>query len=127
MRHAHVLLSHSLAIILGLSNAQAQDAATEIPTALQEYVAAKDGAFAWKIRATDQRNGCLVYEIDLTSQVWQGITWKHAMSAFVPDDVRHTDTVLLFITGGRNGGRPRDEDLAMGTKLAALAQMPVAF
>jgi PhoPQ-activated pathogenicity-related protein len=99
----------------------------DLPTALQDYVAAKDDAFAWKIRGTDRRGGCLVYDIDLTSQKWQGITWKHAMSAFVPDDIRHTDTVLLFITGGSNGGRPRAEDVAMGAKLATLAQMPVAF
>lgn len=104
-----------------------QPAVDELPTQLQDYVSAQDDAFAWRIRATNERDGCLVYDIDLTSQVWQGITWKHAMSAFVPDEVRHTDTVLLFITGGSNGGRPRDEDLATGAKLATLAQMPVAF
>jgi PhoPQ-activated pathogenicity-related protein len=104
-----------------------EPAVAELPTALQDYVAAKDDAFAWKIRGTDERDGCLMYDIDLTSQVWQGITWNHAMSAFVPDDVRHTDTVLLFITGGSTGGRPGDDDRATGAKLAKLAQMPVAF
>ena len=64
MRHAHVLLSHSLAIFLGLSNAQAQEAATEIPTALQEYVAAKDDAFAWKIRGSDERDVIAVPPLD---------------------------------------------------------------
>ena len=112
-----------------LDRATAKEPATsdDVPTALQEYVAAEDDAFAWKIRGTDHREGCLIYDIDLTSQEWQGLKWNHVVSAFVPDDVRHTDTVLLFIMGGRNGNRPRVEDLAMGAKLATLAQMPVAF
>ena len=81
-----------------------------VPTALQEYVAAEDEAFAWKILKNDQNDGFLTYDIDLTSQVWQGITWKHALTVVVPPDVRHTDTVLLFIMGGKTGGRPGDED-----------------
>jgi PhoPQ-activated pathogenicity-related protein len=127
-RSVRFLFVLSIAAAACVHCAEAKEPAVgELPTELNDYVSAKDDAFAWKIRATNQRNGCLVYDIDLTSQVWQGITWKHAMSAFVPDDVRHTDTVLLFITGGSTGGRPRDEDLAMGAKLATLAQMPVAF
>jgi PhoPQ-activated pathogenicity-related protein len=35
--------------------------------------------------------------------------------------------VLLFITGGSNGNRPGEDDLAMGYKLAALTRMPVAI
>ena len=105
---------------------RAEDPAA-IPTALQEYVTAEDDSFAWKIRATNHRDACLIYDVDLTSQTWQGITWKHAVSAFVPDEIRHTDTVLLFITGGKNGGRPDDDDLKMGCDLAKLAQAPVVF
>jgi PhoPQ-activated pathogenicity-related protein len=127
MRIAYVLPSLLLLITLDLSTAVAQDAATDIPTALQEYIAAKDDAFAWNIRGKDEKHGCVVYDIDLTSQEWQGITWKHAVSAFVPDGVRHTDIVLLFIMGGSNGNRPGEDDLAMGAKLASLAQMPVAM
>jgi hypothetical protein len=40
-----------------------EPAAGDLPTALQDYVAAKDDSFAWKIRGTDERNGCLVYDI----------------------------------------------------------------
>ncbi len=75
-----VLCSSVVAAHLNVGLAQ-EPAAAELPTALQDYVTAKDDAFAWKIRSSNERNGCLVYDIDLTSQVWQGITWKHAMSA----------------------------------------------
>ena len=128
MRYVAILVLVSMIVAVGPANAKAKEPpASDMPTALQEYVAAVDHAFAWKIRGTDRRDGCLIYDIDLTSQEWQGITWKHAMSAFVPEDVRHEDTVLLYITGGRNGGRPDEDDLAMGCKLAIHAQMPVAF
>lgn len=108
--------------------AEAKEVAAEkTPTALQDYVTAKDDAFAWTIIKNDRADGFLTYDVDLTSQVWQGITWKHALAVFVPPDVRHTDTVLLFVMGGSTGRRPGDDDRAMGRKLAEMAQMPVAL
>lgn len=99
----------------------------EIPTALQDYVAAKDDAFAWKLLKNDESDGYIIYDIDLTSQVWQGITWKHALTVFVPPEIEHRDTVLLFIMGGSTGNRPGEDDRMMGRKLASWARMPVAF
>lgn len=122
------ILCTLVVVLSSIPCALAEDpVATDIPTALQEYVAAKDDAFAWTIRGKQEQHGCMIYDIDLTSQEWQGITWKHAMSAFVPEDPHHTDIVLLFIMGGSNGNRPGDGDLAMGAKLASMAQMPVAM
>ncbi|MEX2307494.1 MAG: PhoPQ-activated protein PqaA family protein [Pirellulales bacterium] len=128
MRHVAILVFLTTIVAVCLANAEAKEPpAGDIPTALQDYVAAKDDACAWKILTSDNSDGFLVYDIDLTSQVWQGITWKHALTAFVPPNIRHKDTVLLFIMGGSNGNRADDEDLAMGRKLAMTAQMPVAF
>ncbi len=100
---------------------------TTVPTALAEYVNAEDDSYAWKIRDHHSQEGCWVLDIELTSQTWQGITWRHTMNAFVPEDARHNDTVLLFITGGAIGNRPDEGDLAMGIKLAKLAQTPCVF
>lgn len=128
MRIATLLFSLLLVVAVALPSAQAKEAdAGAIPTALQEYVAKKDDAYAWKILGNKYVDGCQVFDIDLTSQVWQGITWKHALTAFVPEDIQHTDTVLLFISGGSNGNRPGNDDLGMGVKLATAAQMPVVF
>jgi PhoPQ-activated pathogenicity-related protein len=101
--------------------------AANVPTELKKYVNAKDDAFAWTIVKEDHADGFLTYDIDLTSQVWQGITWKHALTVFVPTDIEHKDTVLLFIMGGSIGNRPKDEERDTGRKLAAAAQMPVAL
>ncbi len=127
MRSLAIPFVCSLIVAAGLTNASAKEPSAEaVPTALQDYVEAKDDAFAWKIAGTEQVDGCTIINIELTSQLWQGITWKHALTAFVPEDIRHEDTVLLFITGGSIGGKPGQDELAMGRQLAAAAQMPVA-
>jgi PhoPQ-activated pathogenicity-related protein len=118
------------AMVLGscLGSAKAKEATTAIPTALQDYVAAKDDAFAWKLLKNDNSDGFLTYDVELTSQKWQGITWKHSLQVYIPmDQLRHRDTVLLFINGGDIGSKPGDKEREMGCKLAAAAQMPVAF
>jgi PhoPQ-activated pathogenicity-related protein len=105
----------------------AKEATTAVPTALQEYVHAPDDSFSWKIRSREHHDGCEVLDILLTSQTWQGITWKHTLSAFVPDNAGDNQTVLLFITGGAIGDRPGEGDLATGIQLATLSQTPCAF
>jgi PhoPQ-activated pathogenicity-related protein len=128
MRKAAKSLVPLLLVAIGLIRAHAKEpSAGEIPTALQDYVAAKDDAYAWKIIGNERRDGALEYDVDLTSQVWQGITWRHALTVFVPANIRHKDTVLLFIYGGSIGSRPGNDDRMMGRKLSAAAQMPVAF
>ncbi len=121
-----IMFFTALAIISPRSEAK-ESATASSPTALVDYVNAEDDSFAWKIRSKKHHDGCDVLDLDLTSQTWQGITWKHAMSAFVPENMRHSDTVLLFITGGAIGNRPDRGDLGMGIKLAKLTQMPCVF
>ncbi len=123
----HLIAFLALASYLPVAEAK-KPAAAGVPTALQDYVAAKDDSFAWKLLKNDSTDDFLTYDIDLTSQVWQRITWKHALTVFVPtNNIRHRDTVLLFIMGGSTGGKLGDDDRAMGRRLANAAQMPVAF
>ena len=100
-----------------------------IPTALQDYVVRR------RCRRTSTRSkarttieGCTVHKLALTSQTWQDIPWRHALYIYVPEDPQHTDTVLLFITGGKIGGTPgRRGCPRRGAQLAQLAELPVAF
>ena len=129
MRLIATLLLGAMISLLCYSRASAKPATADgVPTALQDYVAAKDESFAWKLLKNDSADDFLTYDIDLTSQVWQGITWKHALTVFIPvNNIEHKDTVLLFITGGSTGGKLGNDDRAMGRKLATDAQMPVAI
>ncbi len=76
-------------------------------TALDDYVAAPDNSFAWRVAGRRERAGCQELFIDLTSQSWRTegevdrTVWKHRLTIIVPNDCK-TDTALLFITGGSN-------------------------
>jgi PhoPQ-activated pathogenicity-related protein len=125
------VLSQALGLLIFISAANpsvAREAATEkIPTALSDYVTAPDDSYGYENQGSEVVDGCTVHKLLLTSQTWQGIPWRHALYAYVPQDVRHKDTVLLFITGGKIGGQPNDEEKSMAAGLARLAGVPVAF
>lgn len=95
-----------------------------LPTAagLLEYVAKPDAAFAWSKSGEQNVDGCRVVDLAMTSQVWQGITWKHTIRIFIPEQVRYR-AVLLYITGGE----PGKEEMDFGTALANLSGAAVAI
>ena len=85
---------------------------------LDEYLKKPEPAFAWTLESTRKVGGTTLHRIDLTSQTWQGMTWTHQVSIIEPAEVAYPDAALLFITGGSNGGPPRDGDAATGLALA---------
>ena len=99
---------------------------------LDDYVKAPDSAFSWKQTSNHTTPAGSIHSIDLTSQVWQGITWKHELTIYEPAELTYKDTVLLFIVGGSTGGKPDDKDhklaFAMtkttGARVAVLHQVP---
>ncbi len=104
-------------------------AADAIPTALQDYVTAEDDSYAWKLQGTVELPEGLgkLHQLELTSQTWQGITWKHLLAVFEPETLEHQDRCLLFITGGKHGSELRDRDLKTGAQLARLSRCRTAF
>ncbi len=100
-------------------------------TALKAYLDNGDTTYSWAERGTREMNGVVVYDLLLTSQTWRGITWRHALTLLVPDELKE-DGALLFITGGKNReGMPvkrsgDDALLAMLAPLAAYNAAPVA-
>lgn len=135
MRLVAILIVSSLALAVAVVDALGKDAKTPsvvsdeaaIPTALQDYVDAADESYGYEVVGSERLDGCTVHKLLLTSQTWHDIPWKHALYIYVPENVQHKHTVLLFITGGRNGGTPGGEDLETGAKIAEAAAMPVAF
>jgi PhoPQ-activated pathogenicity-related protein len=102
-------------------------AGEETPTTIQDYVGRDDPEFAWKIRDKKETAQGRMWEVDLTSQKWQGIVWRHTLLVFEPAKVRFPQHAILFITGGSIGGRPKEESLRIGSRLAELAQARVAM
>ena len=124
-----LLVSLSCLVCLFASFAQAQPAATApaVPTALQDYVAHPDDSFAWKLIDKQEAAGARIYDVELISQTWMDMPWKHDLIVFEPAQLKHPEHVLLFITGGSNKNKPRLEDKLMGSSLATLSGTRVAL
>lgn len=98
-----------------------------MPTALLDYVNRPEDVFGWGLRGKISTEHGVVYDIDLTSQEWQGIVWKHVLQVFEPKEVLYPKHVLLFVSGGSNGKRPGDGDIKRGLTLAKMTGARVAI
>jgi PhoPQ-activated pathogenicity-related protein len=97
--------------------------ATSARADLLDYVKKPDPEFSWKLKQkTDLGEGTL-YDIEMVSQVWQGITWKHQLQVFLPKDIKPTATMFLW----NQGGKANIGSMAMMTTLAHKIKAPVAF
>jgi PhoPQ-activated pathogenicity-related protein len=82
---------------------------------LAGYVGKADPTFNWELKGKADSALGTVYDIHLVSQVWQGITWEHAVQVYVPLGVTPTPTMFLW----NQGGRPGSSTAAFGLTLAA--------
>ena len=90
--------------------------------ALPEYVSKPDASSQWRlISAADGPQGT-VYNLELTSQTWRGITWTHALSIIKPASIVRPNHALLYITGGSNPIGRIDADSGEVRVLSQIAQ-----
>lgn len=112
--------------LLVCQTAMALAADAEVPPQLAAYVARPDPSFAWRLITRTKNEHGIRYELDLTSQTWQGIVWKHALAVYEPARLQHPKHVLFYVSGGSNEDRSRPQDVAMGTLLAQYTGARVA-
>lgn len=75
------------------------------PTAqpVLDYVNKPDTSFQWKLVSQQTApTGMRTAELEMVSQTWQGIQWRHHLLICRPPEAKSTDTFLLFITGDYN-------------------------
>lgn len=106
-------------------------------TALDEYVAAPDPSFSFRLVQTLPGQGWTAWVLELTSQTWlqpdevDRTLWQHWLTIVKPDKVT-TDMALMLIAGGNNGSKPParvDAALsliatAVGSVVASVQQIP---
>jgi PhoPQ-activated pathogenicity-related protein len=90
---------------------------------LHDYIKKPDSAFSWKLKQKTVNAAGTLYDIEMVSQVWQGITWTHQLQVFLPKDVKPTSTLFLW----NQGGKASIASMAMMMKLAEMMKAPVAF
>ena len=85
-----------------------------------KYVMTPDAAFEWKKTAKTPGGPT---RLEMTSQVWQGITWKHRIAIVKPIVSRHPELCVMLITGGE----PDTEELVVAATMANTIGMPFAI
>ncbi|MFM7149023.1 MAG: PhoPQ-activated pathogenicity-related family protein, partial [Gemmataceae bacterium] len=93
------------------------------PSGLSDYVARPDDGFKWELKNTREIAGAKLYEIHLTSQIWQEIPWTHDLIVIVPPKTEPKATMFLY----NQGGKPGANSLLMGLEMAKKMRAPVAF
>jgi PhoPQ-activated pathogenicity-related protein len=68
---------------------------------LASYISRDEKCFAWSVKNKTVTPLGSVYEIDLTSQCWQGINWEHQILVCIPAGMKPRKTMLLWNTGGK--------------------------
>jgi PhoPQ-activated pathogenicity-related protein len=127
---------HAAFVLCALVLPAAADGPRPKKTPLDDYLAGPDPTFAWKLVKTIPGDGVTSYVLDLRSQTWRSTpevdrpVWQHWLTITRPDKVA-SDTALLMIGGGRNGGEapapaPGDADRARRshTVVVSLGQVP---
>lgn len=69
---------------------------------LAEYVNREDASYSFTVAEPQLLGTNTVYAVQMTSQTWQGIEWKHWLTIIKPEQVKHPDKSMLLITGGNN-------------------------
>jgi PhoPQ-activated pathogenicity-related protein len=92
---------------------------------LRSYVQADDEAYRWEPRAqTDRPDGLTVHELQLTSQVWQGIPWRHRLQVLTPRTIPDLQPLVLLLITGTD---PAAQEVRDGRVMAQALRAPVAI
>lgn len=122
-----------LAAVGSVAMAAAQPPAVEPAEALAAYVAKADATFSWREqRRYANRHGEIV-ELQLDSQTWQSVLWKHQLFVIRPRRVVADRHALLIVGGGRwrdeyetaTAAAPLPEDGELFVAIARLLRTPV--
>ncbi len=101
--------------------------ATLLGGALEDYVARPDASYAWRVSGKREREDMEVVSIDLDSQTWQNIRWKHKLYVAKPAVLRNPQTALLQVTsrvGRGEWGRVKQVAERAGTLVALVTDVP---
>ncbi len=89
---------------------------------LSEYVEKIDRTSGWKEVRSREMVNCTLHEIELASQTWRGIDWKHRMRVLVPKKAERPEA-LVMVTGSGDGA----EELSFCAELSRLTGMAAAI
>lgn len=95
---------------------------------LQNYLDREEPAYQWTVRDAQERDGVTLHTLELTSQTWHELVWRHQLVIAVPNRTDNAESALLFISGGSNDeetGEPNWRDLNR-SEIAIISQVAKA-
>jgi len=101
--------------------------AAAVPKELDAYLALPDDSFRWEVVGKSETATERTFLIDLTSQTWHGIPWKHFVLVAIPNKVTNPNHAALVIAGSSIGRKPNDNDKLLVRSLAEMAGMCTAL
>jgi PhoPQ-activated pathogenicity-related protein len=96
------------------------------PKELDAYIHNGDNSFRWEITDNSRDDAGIHCVVNMTSQTWHDIVWKHTMYMIEPAKLTNPDHCVLFITGGAIGEGPRTDEVQIANYIANLSGMYVA-
>lgn len=97
----------------------------EVPQSIFRYIERPEPDYQWKKVSEQATDAGRLILLQVTSQKWHDIVWKHSVEVYVPPKVQHPGHALLFVNGGSSIKPPREGDLELGLKLASACGAPV--
>jgi PhoPQ-activated pathogenicity-related protein len=101
--------------------------AADVPKELDAYIALSDDSSRWELVEKSEAPNEHTFLIDLTSQTWHGIPWKHYILVAVPNKITSRDHAILLIAGSSPGRKPTDNDKTLIRLLAEASGMCAAL
>lgn len=95
--YRYVVLVLLPALVLGASPP------SHAANALEAYVQQPDTTFSWKVETHSTIGDVPATQLTMHSQTWRAHRWTHDLRIFRPENLRHPEIALLFITGDRTG------------------------
>ena len=97
---------------------------------LKDYVAKSDNSYGYAVTNTVAVDGASVKTVEMTSQTWQGIVWKHSLTIVKPAQNKFPGKALLLISGGVSSDEapgPGSKELKRALLIASKLQASVAL
>lgn len=117
LSHTRLAMTFVAALILNFTFAFGAE--NDVPPELNAYINLADDSYQWNIVESRADQANKTWLVELTSQTWHGIAWKHYMIIVEPKELKYPDCSILFITGGRIGRQPNDQDRVLAGLLAS--------
>lgn len=117
----------SMFAILSTPELRGTETADPSPPELDRYLALPDGSFQWKVVEKNEKPNENTILVEMVSQTWHGIPWKHYLLLALPNKMVYSDHAVLYIGGKRVGRKPGDGDYFLARSLAETSAMPVGM